>query len=393
MTLRPVVLFDGDDPDLSRVARAVRAALATKESEPAAPIEEAEPSGAFALPVSDEPSNDEDRAQALALDEADLAIVLDGASQLRARAAGVERVVALITRLDLDWKDVELDTDLVLVPHEAVVPLAVSQGAAKSRVRVIGPVAPSGWAAHEDRAALKSELGLRSDVPWVVVRAHALDLDDPAPTLVQLSLVSRDAVWLFDVGSDSDAARLLRRRTPGYGLDAVMFADGADAVQAYQAADVVLGRLDGPEVMRALAVGAALVTPRPRRSQLGLAHVVETSGLASIADAAATLSVTLDAALTAAAVERGRAQSLALDAAGGAARVATAVRDLDVDKRLSQAPSGLPKGLERLCDPKDAIEGFPAPEDAGDPRPKPEEEDLDKLVDDELAALREKLGL
>ncbi len=383
MTLRCVVLFDGEDPDLTRLARAVRAALSTAEDDA---VEEAEPSGAFALPVIDDA-----RVNDVALDEAEVAVVLDAASQRRARAAGVERVVALVPQLGLRWDGVELDADRVLVAHEGLIPLAIRAGASRERIAVVGPVAPAGWTPCDDRAALKADMGLRADVPWVVVCAHALDLEDPAPTLVQLSLVSRDAVWLFDVGTDADAARLLRRRVPGYGLDASMFAEGPDAVRVYQAADVVLGRLDGAEAMRAFAVGASLVTPRPRRSQLALAHVVETAGLASIADAAATLSVTLDAALTPAALERGRARSLGLDAAAGAERVAAAVRELEADVQLDRAPAGLPRGLERLCDPGDAIEGYPAPEET--PPSRADEDDIEKKVDEELEALRRRLGL
>ncbi len=318
-----------------------------------------------------------------------MALVLDLASETLARDAGLKRVVAVLPTLDAGSADWDLDAEVVLVAHRAAVEAVVARGVERDRVRVVGPIAPAGWAPHPDRAALRAELGLPAEVPWVVVRAQALDLDDLGPTLVQLSLVSRSAVWLFDVAGDPEAARLLRRRVPGHGLDAHMFAEGPDALAAYQAADVVLARLGGTEALRALAVGAGLVCPQPRGDQLALAHRLETEGLAHVADAAATLSVTLDTALAPEALERARAAVAALDAAGGATRVAAALSTLDADERLSLAPpAGLPRGIERLSDPAAAIEGAPPK-----PAAKAREADLEKQVDEELAALREKLGL
>lgn len=380
MSERTVVLFDGDEPDLSRIAAALRAAIAAPDDDPDEPAS----AGAIAVPVSDAAA-----LEAASLEDAGVAVVLDPASEARARDAGVERVVAVLPMLDAGADDWDLDAEVVLVAHRAAVDAVVARGVERDRIRVVGPIAPAGWAPHPDRAALRTELGLPADVPWVVVRASALDLDDLGPSLVQLSLVSRKAVWLFDVGGDPEAARLLRRRVPGHGLDAHMFAEGPDALSAYQAADLVLGRLGGAEVLRAFAVGAALVCPEPRSSQLALAHRVETEGLAHVADAAATLSVTLDTALAPAALEEARAAVAKLDAPGGAARVAEALASLDTDERLSLAPpAGLPRGIERLSDPSAAIEGAPPP-----PAAKKREDDLEKQVDAELAALREKLGL
>ena len=390
MTQYSVVLYDGVEPEYARIRAAIAAAIADAVG-PATDIAP-ESSKALALPVTDDEG-------LLALGDADVAIVLDEESQARARAANVKRIVVLLPGFDVRW-DGDLDVDLVLVLHEALTSRAVAQGAIRARVRAVGPIADSAWAAVADREALKVTLAeeLRSpgdegeptplpNLPWVIVCASALDLDDLAPALVQLSLVSRDAAWLFDVGADADAARALRRRVAGHGLRAFMFADGDLSSRLYQAADVVLGRLEGPEVNRALGVGASLVTPRPSETQLALAHAVETAGLVSIADAAATLAVTLDAALTPASLKRAREMARSLDGGGGAERVLAAVRELNTDRRLSQAPAGLPLGLERLSDPDDAIEGFPA-------RPRERRsEDLDKQVDDELEALRERLGL
>lgn len=376
--LLATVLYEGDDPDTHRIAVALRAALVPDDTS-----EPEESSSAIAMPLGDAEAH-------VSLEEAEVAITLDGASLERARAAGVRRTVAVLPFLSAEFGGTDLDADLVLVSHEAVVAEAVRGGAAKARIRVAGMVAPDGWAPVDDRSAQRARFeqgGLRTDVPWVVVRAQALEREDLAPALVQLSLVRRDVTWLFDVGVDADFARILRRRAGGYGLHAFMFAEGDDARVLYQAADLVVGRLDGPEAIRAFTVGAALVTGPPRGGQLRLAHAVEEAGLASIADAAATLSVTLDAALTDAALERARALSAELDPRGGAARVVEAVRALVRGEERPSLPAGLPRGLERI----DEGDALPSSEEAS--RSPSGADDLDRKVDEELAALREKLGL
>lgn len=376
--LSAVVLFERrDDPDLAALAAALLRELGEPEDEPEAP----DVGGTFiALPVAEETSP-------ARLDRARVAVALDAASARRAREAGVPRVVALFPRLALDWEG-ELDVDLVIVAHEALVEDVVGRGVPPSRIRNLGPVAPEGWTPASDRAALRTSLGLREDAPWVVVRASAFE-DDPAATLVQLSLVRVDAVWLFDVGSDPELARTLRRRVPGYGLDAVMFADGPDARRAYQAADAVLGRLEGAEVVRAWSVGAALVALPPRSHQLRLAHMLETAGVVEVADAAATLAVSLDRVLEAEPLAKARAAAAGLEAPQGAARVASVVRQL-ARGELPLGGAGLPVGLERLSELERTRAARP---DRPAAPTRPTRDDVDAKVDEELAALRRRLGL
>lgn len=370
---KAVVLVDRDEPDARRIAAAVRQALGlteAAESEPRAQGGTA-PSG--------------DGVEPSALERVDVAVVLDVASAARARAAGVPRIVALFPFLDVDW-EAELEADLVLVAHEALIPDAVERGAPRSRVRCVGPIAPVGWAPSAHRASLRESLEIKPDHPAVVVRAAALDPDDLAPAIMQLSLVRRTTAWLFDVGLDAALAKILRREVPGYGLDARMFAEGPDALRAYQAADVVLGRLEGPEAIRAFSVGAALAATAPSRRRMRSAHVIERAGLAIVADAAATLAVTLDAACALDSLGRLREASAALGAPGGAARAADLVRALvrgELGPPVSAA--GLPVGLERLSEPQ----GFGA-RGSGEHVERVEEEGS---IDEELAALRKKLGL
>jgi hypothetical protein len=373
-----VVLFERrDDPDLVALATA----LGRELGEPDEERESVEPGGSFiALPVLDE------AGPVARLDRARVAVALDAASVRRAREAGVPRVVALLPRLSVEG---ELDADLVIVAHEGLIEDVVGRGVPPSRVRNLGPVAPDGWAPASDRDALRTSLALRTDVPWIVVRASSFEAD-PAATLVQLSLVRVDPVWLFDVGGDPELARTLRQRVPGYGLDAVMFADGAEALRAYQAADAVLGRIEGPEVIRALAVGAAVVTLPPRGDQVRLAHVLETSGVAEVADAAATLAVSLDRVLEPEHLAEARAAVGGLAAPEGVRRVAGVVRQL-ARGELPIGGAGLPVGLERLSELEASRPARPERPEPGPSRPG--RDDVDAKVDEELAALRRRLGL
>lgn len=361
------VLYEGKAPDLRGVAAAVQEAFGS-------PLEPAdtESDGPIALPVGAEPPP--------GLDIADVVVSLDPESDSMAHEAGVATRVVLFPSFDTAWSG-PLDADLVLVAHEGMVADVLAHGASRARVHTVGPVAPIGWTPEDDRAALVAARELTG--PVVVVRAAALLEGDLAPSLVQLSLVRGAGTWLFDVGSDASLAADLRRRVPGYGLRACMFADGPDAIAAYRMADVVLGQIEGPEVLRALSVGASLAAVAPRRAQARLAHRLESEGLAQVADAAATLAVTLDAALSETRIAAGRAASAAVSAHEGATRVVQTVYEALAGRLGDAPPTGLPVGLERL----DQDGAMPAP------APEPPQDDLDKQVDDELAALRAKLGL
>jgi hypothetical protein len=355
------------DPDLAAIAAALERAFGEADDDVRA-------SSAIALPAPEAPR----------VDRADVVVALDGASAHRAREAGAARIVAFVPQLTLAWDDA-LDVDLVLVTHEALVAEAISRGAPPARVHACGPVLPDGWSPAADRAAIRASFEhVRGDAPWVVVRAAALE-DDPAPALVQLSLASGDIVWLFDVGGDPELARALRRRAPGYGLDALMFADGPEALRCYRAADAVLGRAHGLECLRAIAVGAALVGVPPRLEDARAAHALETAGVIDHADALATLAVTIDAALEPAALEKARAAVLKLDAPKSVERAAALITQLVRGEIGASASTGLPAGVERISEPDRVRPARPS-----EPAPK---RDDDKQVDDELAALRKKLGL
>jgi hypothetical protein len=356
-----IVLSDAkDDPDATAIAASLERALAEDDEAPK-------------------------ESKTRRIDEVDVVIALDEASADRAREAGARCIVALATRFDFDWEDAS-ELDLVLVMHASAIESAIEAGAPAGRVACSGPIAREGWTPAADRAALRLELGLRAGSPCVVVRGAAV-ADDPAAVLVQLALAKSEPTWLFDVGSDPDLSRTLRRRAPAYEIDAFLFSD-ADALRAYQAADAVLGAIGGPEIMRALSVGAAPIALPPRSDAARIAHELETEGVLDAADSIATLAVTIDGAL--AALERTREKGARLDAASGARRAAELVRKL-VRGELSGITSraGLPVGLERISSLDERAPAADAPPSA----PEKQRDDVDARVDDELAALRKKLGL
>jgi hypothetical protein len=347
---RVAVLFEGDDPTLTALAQALG---------PAVPLERAE-----------------------------LALVLDDRSVAAAREAGV-RAVAISPSFVPPFRQGLEGVERVVLPHRAAGTGAVAAGARVDAIEVLGPLAPAGLAIPEDRAAARAALEV-GDAPLVVVEAAALTEGDLTQTLVQLSLVRREATWAFAVGRDPELTRHLRRQVPGYGLDAHVFADvdgeGVGASQVLAGADLVLGALDGPFLLRGAAVGAGLVALPPRREAYAAAQILEEDGVVEVADSLPTLSVTLDRSL--AQRDALQTESAKLDAVGAVLRVKELVADVLAGRA---ARRGLPVGLERISSADDARRVPAAPD--GDAPAADGGGVLDERVDDELARLRDKLGL
>lgn len=294
-----------------------------------------------------------------ALHEADAVVALDARAMDRARSAGVPFRVALLPSFDLGWAGDLADADLVLVAHAGLVDEVVRRGATADAVEVVGPIGPPGFVPAVDVSALRRELGLPSGKSIVLVPSDSLVEHDLTQIVVQLTLVSSPAVFLFDVGQDLETAEMLRRLVPGYGLDAFMFADCAGAEKFWQAADVVFARARGPEAIRGLAVGAPLLLMSPGRSDAHAVSALRQSGAASVIEAASMVAPVLDQALGPAALSLAKSAARLLDAASAPER--TAVRVHKAWKRArggsSLIPRGLPIGLERLVRSSDAPTG------------------------------------
>ncbi len=321
------------------------------------------------------------------LHAADVAVVLDSGSLERAREAGARFCVAVAPGLDLGFGPELADADRVVVAHEQLVPLAARLGVPRDRVDVGGPVAPRGYAPAADRAALRRELGVPETLPIVLVSSGTFDVHGAEMLFVQLGLVRDGVGFVFDVGDDAEAAETVRRLVPIHGIEAWMFAEDASEVRHHQLADIALVRARGPEVARALAVGAPLVVLPPGRSDRAIVETLEASGAADAADAVATLAVALDGALDAGALARAREAVEALGMAEGASRVAARVNEAwrEWRSRASDAPRrGLPRGFERVS--REAPSRASAPAIASS-----ETEALEARIDRELAALKQKM--
>jgi hypothetical protein len=329
------------------------------------------------------PSSPDTRTEADVIHAADTAVVLDPGSLERARESGVRMCAVVFPGFDLAWGGELGESDLVVVAHERLVPHAIRRGAPHGRVVTGGLVAPRGFTPAKDRAALRREAGIEGDFPLVLVPSLAFEEEGFEAVLVQLDLVGKEAGFLFDVGTDAEAADTLRRLVPAHDLRAWMFAEEPGVVAHYQMADVVLARAHGYEVARALAVGAPLVLLPAGRSSALAADTLEALGVGTDADVLATLSVTLDAALEPEALEERRAAVRALDVADGAMRVAMAVHGAWRERGESEvARRGLPKGLEKLVATVPVGPQRKAHGDLGD---------IEDRVERELRALKEKL--
>jgi hypothetical protein len=334
---------------------------------------------------------DAERARASDLDTADVVLALDPLALERARDANVGLRLALWTGLGDAWPGTVEGAHAVLLPHESSVALALARGARRADVAVVGPIAPEGFGAAVERTTALAELlrGARDvprDAQVLVIPFATLSAADLSATLTQLALVKHALLVVFDVEDDLDAARSIRVVAPRFGLTAALVSDREYARAVYGAADRVVVRLEGPETPAALASGAPLVVIRPKNAEV--ARALAGSGLAAVAETVSMLAVTLDAALTPSALERGRGAVAALDIASSIARVEVAIEAARA--RHPRPATGLPRGVELLArDPGEATMRELAPLLDAATRKRSAE---DAAIDAELAELKKRIG-
>jgi hypothetical protein len=359
-----VVLESGRHEVLRSIADALADALRDRASVPSG--ETVGPTVRIALPEA-EPSRDPQGA--------DCVVALDAASLARAAELRVPTRVAWVGWLDAEWEDVIARADLVVVAHPALADAMIAIGAARSRVRVGPMLAPAG---SLDRAAARAALALDPDAPVVIVPGEVIG-DDLTGMLLQLALARDGIRFLFDVGRDATLADSLRRRAA---FPALMFAEGPIAEQAWAAADRALARVDGPELLRALAHDVAPILAPPRAVDAIVARALARDGLATVAASDATLAVAIDEACAPAHLATARAALASLDARSGAERLASMVRAALEERSGARTPEGLPRGLEPIGPAPDGAARLP---DA--PRPS-----KDDAIERELQALRERIA-
>ena len=400
--LRVVVVSADDTP--------LRAGLATALADAIAKSGDEDAGDAHAVTAAKVAAADE-------LRDAQVAVALDGASLEHARDAGVPICIAYEPTFAVGRFGIALaEADQVFVAQDALVPAAVRNGAPRDRIEVVGCIAPIGFAPVDDRdracRVIDPALG---DSRRLLITREALEVFGLETLLLQLSLVSGSAgtdgagaprtpdrrrtpserpgsvekvSFLFEVGTDVALADALRQLIPVHGLRAFMFGSAAtgddQGLRRYlPLADRVIVVPESPKVLAALAAGAPLLCV-DRRPPDAAVDGLESLGVADSVGSTATMAVAIEESLTPASLASARAQVEALDLAGGAARVAAAVREVWRRRRRARLhrPSGLPSGLERLFT-EGAVPG-PRPVDADDDR-------LAGAVERELAALKAKL--
>ncbi|NVB81365.1 MAG: hypothetical protein HOV81_23415, partial [Kofleriaceae bacterium] len=202
----------------------------------------------------------------LELSPPDAAVVFDPHSALaltvvRDQVMNPAPVIAVVGDLEpvAAWSQTDADRFLA-VDDVAAVALA-DAGVEGDRILVVGAIGERAFAeaGHQDRAALKTRFKLTGKVALVEVAGLGAELTGQLS--LQLSLLDSGSAitYLFDAGTDADAAAVLRRQVPTLGLRAKLFGQTADSALLWRAADVIVARPRPEVISRVMLVGGKLV--------------------------------------------------------------------------------------------------------------------------------------
>lgn len=208
-------------------------------------------------------------------------------------------VVAVVGDLapEPGWAGTTADRYLAVDDHAAVA--LADRGIPGERVIPVGPMVTHAFvqAASRPRSALRERFKITSGAV-VLVRVAGLGYELTQQIALQLSLVEREATYIFDAGDDSEAATALRRQVPTLELSAKLFGRASDAPVYWRAADVVVARPSLASASRALCLGArfvALLDDQKRDERR--ASAVARRQLGAVASSPLLLSSSLETAL------------------------------------------------------------------------------------------------
>lgn len=250
-------------------------------------------------------------------------------------------VVAVVTDLvpTDNWSATDADRYLA-VDDEAAVALS-ELGVESDRIVVVGPVCEYAFAevSRHSRASLRRRFNVPPG-PAIVVEVGGYGYETTSSIAMQLSLTGPEgATYLFDAGSDQDAAMALRSKVPALDMRAKLFgATSENAPGLWRCADVVIARPTAETVMRALMLGTKMISLmlEGNEGDEHLARALEARGIGAIATNALLLSSALDPLL--ASGERSDKRT-ASDGAGNAADIAWVVgsqrRDVLEERRAA----------------------------------------------------------
>jgi hypothetical protein len=157
------------------------------------------------------------------------------------------------------WANTGCDRYLALDELSAVA--LADHGVEGERILVVGAIGERIFAeaGAQDRTALRTRFKLSGKV--ALVEVAGMGAEQTGSLALQLSLLENadKMTFLFDAGSDVDAAAVLRRQVPTLGLRGKLFGATADAALLWRAADVIVARPRTEVLSRTLLVGGKLV--------------------------------------------------------------------------------------------------------------------------------------
>lgn len=171
-------------------------------------------------------------------------------------------VVAVVGDLDPVAAWAQTDADRFLAVDEIAAVALADAGVEGDRILVVGAIGERAYAEAglQDRAALKLRFKLTGRTALLQVAGLGPELTGQLSMQLSLLDTSSSITFLFDAGSDAEAAAVLRRQVPALGLKGKLFgASSADGPLLWRAADVIVARPHRDVIARTLLVGGRLV--------------------------------------------------------------------------------------------------------------------------------------
>ncbi len=270
---------------------------------------------------------------------------------LRKSCARPFPVLAVVADLapSVAWAQCDADRFFV-VDDEAAVALEDNGVSGHSIVPVgaIGEVAYS-QAGKMDRKTLRQRFKLSGKV--ALVHVDGMGYEQSSQLALQLSLFDEELTYLFDAGSDRDAASALRSQVPVLGMKAKLFGDTDDAPLLWRCADVVIAKPSVAAISRVGSVGAAMVSYSPEdTAEMRLADAVEDRGQGATASNALMVGTALTRALKA------RASALPKPGLDGAGTIADATWLVGNDRLAVLEEDNVARRVGRAAEVDDAAE-------------------------------------
>ena len=170
-------------------------------------------------------------------------------------------VIGVVSDLEPDKAWASTDADRFVAVDELAAVALADAGVEGDRILVVGAIGERTFAdaGAQERASLRGRFKLTGKV--ALVEVGGLGAEATGQLAMQLSLLDGGdhMTFLFDAGTDSDAAAVLRRQVPALGLRGKLFGQTADAALLWRAADVIVARPRPEVVARVMLVGGVLV--------------------------------------------------------------------------------------------------------------------------------------